>query len=308
MKTYLGGIKILWEEKKYFKKTPCGVLVFFWPSGLSCYFETIVVYAQGAFKWYKKSSRGTKGSVNISFVWQKSVGCLVVNNHANTAMVNHTGSGGKQKRLGFLWTYLSRHIFQHESKWPLTCSAALGSACCFSVLASRAIIWNPFACKGFFVWISSTALWAQLSARLLHEARPGPRQCVPNLQMTCLEAMLAAGSTAGHGTLVFAFHTVILQHCLKKCFQPAIAILTLAAQEGIPASHKRKQIREFVEQVIAGLQLWFWKRTLWNWHLPTSLAIWLVLMQLVAALRIIWTRYMTTTLVPSTTLGLAFFM
>ena len=73
--------------------------------------------------------------------------------------------------------------------------------------------------------------------------------------MTCLEAMLAAGSTAGHGTLVFAFHTVILQHCLKKCFQPAIAILTLAAQEGIPASHKMKQIREFVEQVIAGLQL-----------------------------------------------------
>jgi hypothetical protein len=89
--------------------------------------------------------------------------------------------------------------------------------------------------------------------------------------------MLAAGSTAGHGTLVFAFHTVILQHCLKKCFQPAMpdfpklqsfrqripfcsqsaleAILTLAAQEGIPASHKRKQIREFVEQVIAGLQL-----------------------------------------------------
>jgi hypothetical protein len=35
--------------EKYFKKTPCGVLVFFWPSGLSCYFETIVVYAQGAF-------------------------------------------------------------------------------------------------------------------------------------------------------------------------------------------------------------------------------------------------------------------
>ena len=50
MKTYLGGIKILWGEKKYFKKTPCGVLVFsgpvafpailkllwFMPKGLSC--------------------------------------------------------------------------------------------------------------------------------------------------------------------------------------------------------------------------------------------------------------------------------
>ena len=56
------------------------------------------------------------------------------------------------------------------------------------------------------------------------------------------------------------------------------------------------------------LQLWFWKRTLWNWHLPPSLAIWLVLMQLVAALRIVWTRYMTTTPVPSTILGLAFYM
>ena len=194
--------------------------------------DSVSVQGRNTTSGTKKSSRGTKGSVNISLVWQKIVGCLVVNNHANTAMVNHTGSGGKQKRIGFLCTYLSRHIFQHESKWPLTCSAALGSACCFSVFASRAIIWNPFACKGFFVWISSTALWAQLSARLLHEARPGPRQCVPNLQVTYLEAMLAAGSTAGHGTLVFAFHTVILQHGPRLLSSPF-------CKEMLPASHAR---------------------------------------------------------------------
>lgn len=38
------------------------------------------------------------------------------------------------------------------------------------------------------------------------------------------------------------------------CSQSALeAILTLASQEGIPNSHKRKQIRESVEQVIDGL-------------------------------------------------------
>ena len=188
--------------------------------------DSVSVQDRNTTSGTKKSSRGTKGSENISLVWQKIAGCLLVNNHANTAMANHTGSGGKQKRLGFLWTYFSRHIFQHESKWPLTCSAALGSACCFSVLASRAIIWNPFACKGFFVWISSTALWAQLSARLLHEARPGPRQCVPNLQMTYLEAMLAAGSTAGHGPLAFALH------CPRLLLSPL-------CKEILPASHAR---------------------------------------------------------------------
>ena len=86
-----------------------------WPVSL-LWGDSVSVQDRNTTTGNKKGSRGTKGSVNISLVRQKIVGCLVVNNHANTAMVNHTGSGGKQKRLGFLLTYLSRHIFQHESK------------------------------------------------------------------------------------------------------------------------------------------------------------------------------------------------
>ena len=77
--------------------------------------DSVSVQDRNTTSGTKKSSRGTKGSENISLVWQKIAGCLLVNNHANTAMANHTGSGGKQKRLGFLWTYFSRHIFRHES-------------------------------------------------------------------------------------------------------------------------------------------------------------------------------------------------
>ena len=48
-----------------------------------------------------------------------------------------------------------------------------------------------------------------------------------------------------------------LRQRIPFCSQSALeAILTLAAEEGVPASHKRKQIRQSVEEVIAGLCLY----------------------------------------------------
>lgn len=48
-----------------------------------------------------------------------------------------------------------------------------------------------------------------------------------------------------------------LRQRIPFCTQSALeAILTLAAEEGVPASHKRKQIRQSVEQVVAGLCLY----------------------------------------------------